>query len=73
MVIISPIPGQEEENAEFLEQHGVGIWIKKNHNAKEILIDLLSNEQKLNQMHEKSLNLGKRNSTKNICEIFFNS
>ena len=30
MIIINPIPGQEEENAEFLESHGVGIWIKKN-------------------------------------------
>ena len=29
MVIINPIPGQEEENAEFLEENGIAIWIKK--------------------------------------------
>ena len=27
MVIINPIPGQEEENAEFLESHGIAVWI----------------------------------------------
>lgn len=29
IIIINPIPGQEEENADFLEKHNVGIWIKK--------------------------------------------
>ena len=29
MVIINPIPGQEEENAEFLESKGIAIWLKK--------------------------------------------
>ena len=29
MIIINPIPGQEYENAKFLVEHGVGIWIKK--------------------------------------------
>ena len=27
MVLINPIPGQEEENAQFLECAGVGIWL----------------------------------------------
>ena len=30
MIIINPIPGQEEENAQFLVEKGVAIWIKKN-------------------------------------------
>ena len=30
IIVINPIPGQEEENAEFLENHNVGIWLKKN-------------------------------------------
>lgn len=29
IIAINPIPGQEEENAEFLEQAGVAIWVKK--------------------------------------------
>ena len=37
MIIINPIPGQEEENAEFLESKGIAKWIKKDDNPKEIL------------------------------------
>lgn len=29
LLIINPIPGQEEENAEFLENHNVGVWLRK--------------------------------------------
>ena len=35
IVIINPIPGQEEENASFLENNGVGIWIKKQDDIKD--------------------------------------
>lgn len=28
IIVINPIPGQEEENAEFLEQKGVAVWLK---------------------------------------------
>ena len=41
IIVINPIPGQEEENAEFLEQKGVGIWLKKNDNIKEKLREIL--------------------------------
>ena len=37
MLIINPIPGQEEENAEFLESKGVGIWIKKDTDVNTLL------------------------------------
>ena len=29
IVVINPIPGQEEENATYLEKNKVAIWIKK--------------------------------------------
>ena len=50
MVIINPIPGQEEENAEFLEEKGIAIWIKKNSDVTQILTDLFFNSHKLEQM-----------------------
>ena len=65
MIIINPIPGQEYENAKFLVEHGVGIWIKK------IISNLLSDEKKLHQMKINAKLLAKRNSTQNICEILF--
>ena len=29
IVVINPIPGQEEENAEYLVNHNTAIWLKK--------------------------------------------
>lgn len=72
MIIINPIPGQEEENAEFLENKGVGIWIKKNDDVSKILHNLFSNPHKLDKMKENTLSIGNPNSTKDICNILFN-
>lgn len=69
MVIINPIPGQEEENAEFLESKNIGIWIRKTDSSYEILNSLFSNEQNLKQMQENTNLLAKKYSTENICKI----
>ena len=69
MVIINPIPGQEEENAEFLEQNGIAVWIKKEDNVEDILKNLFSNPEKLESMKENTKKLAKLHSTKNICDI----
>ena len=72
MIIINPIPGQEEENAEFLEKNGVGVWIRKNDNPDEIISRLFENSEKIEEMREKTKTLCKINSTKDICEIVLN-
>lgn len=69
MIIINPIPGQEEENAEFLEDKNVGIWIKKEEDISKILYNLFSNPDKLNKMKNNTRLLGHPNSTKDICDI----
>lgn len=69
MVIINPIPGQEEENAEFLEEKGIAIWIRKNDNPEIIFKDLLNNAEKLRIMKENTKILAHKNSTENICKI----
>ena len=69
MIIINPIPGQEEENAEFLENNNVGIWIKKEDNIQEKFTNIFSNLDKLSKMKENTRNLSKPHSTKNICKI----
>ena len=72
MIIINPIPGQEEENAEFLESKGIGIWIKKDTDIDSLLASLFSNPDKLEMMKKNTKLLAKPNSTKNICEILLN-
>lgn len=71
MLIINPIPGQEEENAEFLENKGVGVWLRKKDDVSDVLASLLSDEAQLENMKKNALLLGNINSTKDICEILF--
>lgn len=73
MVIINPIPGQEEENAEFLESKGIAVWIKKNDDVSKIINDLFSNPDILESMRKNTKILAKPYSTKNICDILLES
>lgn len=68
MVIINPIPGQEEENAEFLVSNGVGVWIKKEDVPEKVITSLFSSSDTLEKMHEKAKVLAKKNSTEIICD-----
>lgn len=67
--MINPIPGQEEENAAFLEGKGVAIWIKKHDDASTILKDLFSSPEKMQKMKVNARLLVKKISSKDICEI----
>ncbi len=69
MVIINPIPGQEKENAEFLESNGIAIWIKNSKESKIIFELLLSNKDKLADMKQNTNKLAKPFSTFEICKI----
>ena len=69
MLIINPIPGQEEDNAKYLEEKGIAIWIKKNDDSYKIIKDLLNDKQKLNEMKENAKIVSKKDSTRRICQI----
>ena len=69
ILIINPIPGQEEENAEFLEQSGAAIWLRPNDSPELVVENLLNSEDKLSDMKEKASNLAHIHSTQNICNI----
>lgn len=71
MIIINPIPGQEEENAEFLESKGAGVWLKSTNNPDDIIDLVFKDENKLEQMKKNAIKLAKKNSTKEICNILF--
>ncbi len=69
IIAINPIPGQEEENAQFLEDSGVAIWIRKDDNYDAIISDILKHPTKLRQMKVNTKILAKKHSTKDICDI----
>lgn len=72
MAIINPIPGQEEENAQFLESKKVAKWIKKDDDINFILNILVNDETILNNMKENTYLIAKPNATENICKIIMN-
>ncbi|MGX9687196.1 MGDG synthase family glycosyltransferase [Deinococcus wulumuqiensis] len=41
MVVYRPIPGQEEYNADFLERHGAGLWARKRHDIRPLVLRAL--------------------------------
>ena len=73
IIIINPIPGQEEENAEFLVTSGCAIWIKNNDNIARALKTLSRDQEKLSQMREASTKLAKPDATEDICNILINN
>lgn len=68
MIIINPIPGQEEENAEFLEEKGTGIWIRKNDSPYEVLKNIIDSPEKLEEMKKNTETLARKHSTEDICK-----
>jgi len=73
IVVINPIPGQEVENAEFLEKKGVAVWIRKTENPFDAVKELLGNPEQIKHMKIRSKLMAKKNSTKDICKIIMDS
>ena len=69
IIVINPIPGQEEENAEFLESIKVAVWIRKNDNAKEILEKIFNDSNLMKEMKIRARLFAKKHSTEDICSI----
>ena len=73
IIVINPIPGQEEENAQFLEENKLAIWIKKDDNIKEVLSNVFSNPDKMKEMKIRARLFAKKHSTQDICKIIFSN
>lgn len=69
LIAINPIPGQEEENAEFLSRNKAAIWLKKSDNINTVFNSIINNENILNQMKQNTKKIAKPQSTKQICQF----
>ena len=69
MVIINPIPGQEEENAEFLVNNGIAIWLGKKDNFARKLKNLSRDTNRLEEMGKNAKKLSKPYATSEISKI----
>lgn len=52
MIIINPIPGQEEQNAIFFTNHGMALRMYKNEPVEHVLDIVMNNSKRLEQMKE---------------------
>ena len=68
LILINPIPGQEEENAEFLEKEGVAFWLRKSDLPELALQNFFQNPDAIKKMRINAKLHAKKNSTKDICE-----
>lgn len=73
MIIVNPIPGQEEENAEFLVRNGVAVWIKDDDNIARILKNLYRHPETIEKMASCIPELSKPDSTENICNVLIST
>lgn len=71
IIVINPLPGQEEANALFIEKREAGVWLKKDDNIEEVLGKVILDDEKLKQMSNNAKLLAKKDSTKKICEEIF--
>lgn len=69
MVIVNPIPGQEDRNTEFLTNNGVAMLVSNTSPLDDIIYQLLSNPRRLEIMRESIDIIAKPNSTRDICEF----
>ena len=73
IIVVNPIPGQEEENANFLVRNGVAIWIKDDDNVARILKNLYRHPEVVDEMKSHIPDLAKPNSTEDICNVLINT
>ena len=73
MAIFKAIPGQEEQNADFLVSKNMAIRLKKDNTCTATFTDLIRNPQKLADMKQAIRSFSKGNSAANIyllmCEL----
>lgn len=69
MAIFNAIPGQEEENAEFLIDNNMAVRISKDSTCKDTIRNLLENREELNMMKASCESFDKSASAKNIYDL----
>ena len=71
MILCEPIPGQEKENAQFVETKGAAVWVKNKKDIPEVVAEYLKNKQTLLKMRSRAKEYKKPLAAKEIINIIF--
>ncbi len=69
MLIIKPIPGQEESNTVYLTKHNAAIKVNKPRHINNIIENLLDNPEKLKNISESARRIAKPNACIDIAKL----
>ncbi len=73
MVIIDPIPGQEEHNSQFLVNHGIAVRVDHKRQIGEQIVALLNDPAKLKSMRESAIKYGKPKAAEDIARFILDA
>lgn len=69
MILIDPIPGQEDRNFEFLVNNGLAIGVSKELSVGEAMYQLTSDSTRVESMRKKASELGKPYACKHLADF----
>lgn len=69
MIIVNPIPGQEDRNTEFLVNNGAAMAVTATSPLDEVLYQFFVDPRRSEIMREAIKLISKPESTKDICEF----
>lgn len=69
MILMNPIPGQEDRNLEFLLNNGIAQYITDTYPVDEAVYQLLSNPERAESIKKAIRLIGKPFATKDLCEF----
>ena len=72
IILINPIPGQEKENAQYIADNKMGIWIKATKPTSEYFQEIFNDTKLIEEIKENQKKYSHINSTQNICDILIN-
>ena len=72
IILINSIPGQEKENAQYIADNKMGIWIKATKPTSEYFQEIFNDTKLIEEIKENQKKYSHINSTKNICDILIN-
>ncbi len=69
MIMVNPIPGQEERNAEFMLNNGLALQATKTFPLEEAIFTLFKNPERLKHLKRTIRLYGKKEATQKLCDF----
>ncbi len=69
MIMLRPLPGQEERNTRYLEERGVGIRVERSRDLTKVIAGLLAAPQMTERMRRNARNLARPEAAATVAEL----